>query len=97
MRPARTQASAASRTAERARARSRSEMARPADRDALVHAHEVGRGVEARAEPGGAQARVQIGADRALAVGARHEQARGGALRMAQGGDAGRGWSPGRT
>ena len=50
------------------------------DRDPLVDAHEVGRRVAAGAQARGAQDRVAVGRDRALAVRARDEQRRARAL-----------------
>ena len=55
-----------------------------ADRDPLVHAHEVGRGVAPDGEAGGAQRGVEVGHHRSLAVGAGHQQHGEGSLGMAE-------------
>jgi hypothetical protein len=54
--------------------------------DALVHAHEVRRGVEAGAVAGGAQDTLEHSGGRALAVGPGDEHRGEAALRVAQGG-----------
>ena len=59
----------------------------PVDRDPLVHAHEVGRGVAAGAQARRAQRRVAVGRDRALAVRAGDQQRRVRALGVAHLGD----------
>ena len=57
--------------------------------DALGPAHQVRRGVEAGADAGGQQGLVHQGADRALAVGARHLHGGKAALGVAKLGEGG--------
>src|SRR5262249_29580270 len=52
--------------------------------DPLVHAHQVRRGVASGPQTARAQHGVHVGRHRSLAVGARHQQDRVGALRMPQ-------------
>ena len=63
--------------------RGRSHVA-PAHRDALVDAHQVGRGVAAHHEARRAERGIGVGHDRSLPVGAGHEQRRERALGMLQ-------------